>query len=393
MDEKIWEIISSKLNNQPLSAEDLSVLEQWLNANADNLNFYSRMHTFYKGQNVRSNIDVQTAFVKVKGGVSMRKTARFKRILWSGISAAAIVIAGLFLFLPKEDKAHHILFTANVLEDSQHINEVLFKPAGGSHVVLNKKDSAGCRIAGINLLANNSKGVLYCSADYHVARNPSHRNIIKTPIGKDYKVVLSDGTQIWLNSDSYLSFPSVFDKKERRVKLQGEALFKVTKSSAENEQPFIVETGNMDIKVLGTYFDVKAYKDDDNVYTTLIEGAVRVVAQGMSQEQGVDLLPCEQYALNVHTGKQIVKEVDPYLYMAWAEEMFVFKNQRLEDVMKDLSRWYRIEYSFADMEAAGIRISGNIEKLKGMDEIVQMILKLNKTNINKAGGKYIISTR
>ncbi|MEG1119856.1 MAG: FecR domain-containing protein [Bacteroidales bacterium] len=388
MEDKIWEIISSKLNGEPLSNEDSSLLDEWLNASSNNLEVYNKLNTFCAGQSARKEIDANSAYENVIKAISKKKTIRLKHILFSAISTAAVIVAGLLIFTPStKDTPHTSLFKVELLSKMENAKSVVFKPAGGDNVILNKEDSL--QIHGENVVAKNAGGVLYCLADNLSTKDSKKVNIIKTPIGKDYKVVLSDGTEVWLNSDTYLSFPSTFTGNERRIKLQGEALFKVTKG----EIPFIVETGSIDVKVLGTCFDVKAYKDDDNVFTTLVDGSVLIIPDGISQDKGIDLLPNEQYVFNVHTKKQIIKEVNTDIYTAWTEDMFVFKNQKLHDVMKDLSRWYNIKYEFKDNMAADTRISGNIERNKGMDEIITMVTKLKKVDINKTGEKYIITIK
>jgi len=146
------------------------------------------------------------------------------------------------------------------------------------------------------------------------------------------------------------------------------------------------------VRVLGTCFNIRAYKDENVVHTTLVEGSVIVKNSG-SSNFSIELKPDEQYLLNVETMGEKVRTVDANFYTAWMSNMFVFKNKTLKEVLYDLNKWYGFNYEFVDHDAEEIRISGNIERYKGLDEVLGMIEELNKVNIIKLSNKYMITSK
>jgi transmembrane sensor len=163
-------------------------------------------------------------------------------------------------------------------------------------------------------------------------------NTIETPKGGQYQVVLPDGSKIWLNAHSSLRLPlSLSTGRERRVELKGEAYFEV---SHQPERPFIVMSGQQSVHVLGTHFNVKAYADEGDIKTSLLEGKVRVTA-GSHQ---VTLAPGQQARLaDEHI---TVAEVDTNEAVAWKEGYFRFDDERLEDIMRSVARWYDVDVVF-----------------------------------------------
>ncbi|MBR1463437.1 MAG: FecR domain-containing protein [Prevotella sp.] len=161
---------------------------------------------------------------------------------------------------------------------------------------------------------------------------------LSTPRGMDYKVILADGTEVWLNAESHIEFPSNFQGKERRVKLLGEAYFKV----ARNEQaPFIVSTEQMEVKVLGTEFNLKSYSKEA-AHVTLVKGSVEV--------GDTKLVPGED-AWYDKDGRLQVAEVDVYDVVQWKDGFFYFNDQSLVTVLRELGRWYNLGVVFRNASA------------------------------------------
>ncbi|WP_421918588.1 FecR family protein [Marinifilum sp.] len=156
------------------------------------------------------------------------------------------------------------------------------------------------------------------------------------PRNAEYKAVLSDGTKVWMNSETEIGHKVLFDIDKRLVDLQGEAYFEVAKDA---NRPFVVRTSNMNIKVMGTHFNLKAYPNEDYTYATLNEGKVRVF-KGEMQE---DLLPNQQLILNNASKEYSTKAVDASIFSAWTKGKFLYKNERLEVILSSLSRWYDLK--------------------------------------------------
>ncbi len=173
-------------------------------------------------------------------------------------------------------------------------------------------------------------------------------HLLQVPRGGEYALVLADGTRVWLNAETELSYPSYFSGKDRRVKLKGEAYFEVT---ADTSMPFIVETKHLQINVLGTSFNISAYPDESH-HATLAKGKIKAIYE----EKQVILSPGEQ-ALLTDSG-MIVHAVDIATYTSWKERRFVFKNKPLQEVARDLERWYNVRLTIRQ-DAQPIRLTEN----------------------------------
>nr|WP_237249584.1 FecR family protein [Sphingobacterium faecale] len=159
--------------------------------------------------------------------------------------------------------------------------------------------------------------------------------MLSTPRGGQYQVVLSDGTKVWLNADSYIRYPVTFDRNSRNVEIEGEAYLEVAKVKGK---PFRVNSKGQTIEVLGTHFNVRTY--DNLKQTTLVEGSVRVT----DGKSSVVLRPQQQATL--HEGKIQVLEVDAEESIAWTKNSLYFNEIPLVEVFKQLERWYDVEFEY-----------------------------------------------
>ncbi|WP_442591497.1 FecR family protein [Pedobacter sp. AW31-3R] len=188
---------------------------------------------------------------------------------------------------------------------------------------------------------------------------------ISTGLGQTYRVDLSDGTKVWLNAGSSISFPRVFDKAgARMVKLSGEGYFEVAK---DNFHPFIVKSDRQEIKVLGTHFNINAYEDDKVVKTTLLEGSVQVFSHHQSQL----LVPGQQSNVSA-LGITIAQRVDLEDVVSWKEGYFKFDDS-LEEIMVKISRWYNIEVEYRIKPDPGLTFSGEISRSRNISGILKML--------------------
>lgn len=207
---------------------------------------------------------------------------------------------------------------------------------------------------------------------------------ISTPRGKDYELVLSDGTVVLLNADSKITFPTRFAGENRTVKLVGEAYFKVSKNK---HRPFIVETGNLYTKVLGTEFNLKAYPHSD-VNVTLIKGSVVVNAEGKE----VMLKPGEnaEYSEN----KDIeVTTVDTEGYIQWKDGYFYFDNVPLIDVVRDLGRWYNVNIEIRNNSLMSYRLHFIASRKASIKEFVDNLNEFNYLHVVHKDNKLIIDRK
>lgn len=291
------------------------------------------------------------------------KTKR-RRILWLSSVAALMVlglgISGIFLF-QKENQPEHWV---NEPLLSAGESRAILTFADGRRMSLDKemKDTLLIYEGGV-LNASNGR-IEYKKGDQQASK--TDYNQIDIPRKGEYALILSDGTKVWLNSESSFKYPVAFQGKERRVYLQGEAFFEVSKNE---KMPFIVQTGQSAVQVLGTSFNVRAYADEQVIYTTLVEGSVRLSAG----DAGLTLQPEEQGLIDLHSGEIRKRKVDVTLYTSWKEGRFVFEDQTLEEIMNTLSRWYDIHVIFANEQVKGAMFRGNLKRYDDFDQIVKML--------------------
>ncbi|TGV03614.1 FecR family protein [Flavivirga rizhaonensis] len=202
-------------------------------------------------------------------------------------------------------------------------------------------------------------------------------NTLAIPRGGQFHIQLSDGTKVWLNSESQLKYPVAFVKGEtRQVELvYGEAYFDVSPSTEHNGAKFKVFHKEQEIEVLGTEFNIKAYKDEAHIYTTLIEGSVAVNTQYSNKT----LVPGEQSVLNTQNNTIAISEVDTYNEISWKDGIFRFQGKRLEDLMKVLARWYDMEVIFEKEAHKNIKFKGVLKKSQSIEEVMSII---ESTSIN-----------
>lgn len=208
-------------------------------------------------------------------------------------------------------------------------------------------------------------------------KNSIQYNYLTIPKGGQFFVQLSDGTRVWLNSDSKLKYPVNFIKGQaRKVDLvYGEAYFDVSPSTEHNGDSFKVQTKIQEVEVLGTEFNIKAYKDENNIVSTLVEGRVKV-GNGI---ENIMLNPSEQSLLNMESPDITVRKVTKLFdEIAWKDGYFSFKQKSMKDIMKILSRWYDMDYVFKDPEKESKSFTGVLDRESTIEEILTYIQKTNE---------------
>ncbi|MFD1631123.1 FecR family protein [Pseudopedobacter beijingensis] len=194
-------------------------------------------------------------------------------------------------------------------------------------------------------------------------------NTINTAIGKQSFVKLADGTKVWLNAASSLRFPVNFTKEERVVELEGEAYFEV----AKEKRTFKIITNRQNVEVLGTHFNVNAYEDNQYVKTTLLEGSVRL--NSAKSNQSVILRPGEQ---GIGSKNELfVREIDAQEVIGWKKGLFIFTNEPIHSVMKEISRWYNVEIVYEGQ----ITEEGFVMNISRSENINDVLRKLEFTGL------------
>jgi hypothetical protein len=252
--------------------------------------------------------------------------------------------------------------TKNIVEPGT--DKAVLTLANGSQVVLANGASVKTQNA-----KSNGEEIIYESKEKNT--NELAYNYLTIPRGGKFSIKLSDGTQVWLNSETKLKFPVAFvEGQTRQVELvYGEAYFDVSPSTKHKGAHFKVLSNKQEVEVIGTEFNIKAYKDEANSYTTLVEGKVDVNIENRKQR----LVPNQQLSLNIATSSSVIKNVDVYNEIAWKEGVFSFEKITLRDMMKVLSRWYDFNVVFKNKAIENEIFDGVIRKTQSLDEILKSI--------------------
>ncbi len=211
-------------------------------------------------------------------------------------------------------------------------------------------------------------------------------NVLEVPKGGEFNVTLADGTRVWLNAGSKLTYPVAFVGNERRVILWGEGYFEVKK---DDTKPFRVEVNGMQVTVLGTSFNLKSFPSDERTTATLLSGKVEV----KTLSESVILEPNQQADLIVGENKLEVREVDAEAYRAWTKGQFVFRRERLESILDDVARWYNVTVFYEQSRTKDILFSGTMERYSDIAETLRMLEKTGKVSFTVDEQKIIVRIR
>jgi transmembrane sensor len=261
-------------------------------------------------------------------------------------------------------------------------NKAFLTMADGKTITLtNARNGQLATQAGIQINKTKDGMLVYRVAAVNATNtDPDAINIVTTPRGGQYQVVLADGTKVWLNAVSSLRYPVAFNGSTRSVELTGEGYFEVAKNKSK---PFIVKANGNNIEVLGTHFDISAYSDDKAVTTTLLEGSVRLSKGGVTT-----MLTPGQQGISVNGSAGInVQDADVEQAIAWKNGLFLFKNTDIRTIMKQASRWYNVDVDYLD-NLKDKEFGGKISKYKDISELMHN-LELTGTIHFKIEGRRI----
>lgn len=322
--------------------------------------------------------------IKQSTGLATNDTSTIKRIFpWKliSIAAVALMVIGLStLFLLDTRK--------NVAKENIALTDDEIKP-GGSKAVLKLANGqtfalgdslATFGIANQGTFTDN-KGELLFNPETGGTTTLAY-NELMTPKGGQYVIHLPDGSKVSLNSESALSFPTLFEGDERKVVLQGEAFFEVAKNE---DKPFIVSMPAMEVEVLGTTFNVKGYQDEEDITTTLVEGSVKVKAE---KEQAL-LKPGQSAILNKASGVMHTKKADLTAETAWTKGYFMFTDEHIKNIMNQLSRWYDFQVVYqGDMKDK--IYSGRILRRSDITEVLNMLEQTGTIKFRIEGRRVVV---
>ncbi|MEE1944231.1 FecR family protein [Pedobacter sp. KR3-3] len=355
-----------KYNNKTASAEEKRAVETWY----ETVNGAEAAHTADEAAQLKEVI-----FNRVKSKIEAEKEVPVLknrlRISTAFLAKAAVLLlvfsVGAFFYLHKNKP---VSFASFIKTKKSTIkpgdNNAVLTLADGSTVILNEVANGQIgQQSGASITKTKSGELVYSFAANTNAKTTAI-NTISTPKGGQYHLILTDGTNVWLNANSSIKFPAAFTGDNRQVEITGEVYFEVFKNKAK---PFIVNTSQSEIKVLGTHFNVNAYDDEAFEKTTLLEGAIEL-------KRGADkalLTPGLQASLSKSSSHIAIKEVDDLdAIIAWKNGYFQFDRADLQSVMRQVSRWYNVSVSYKG-PILNKEYSGKIPRKTTAEKLIEML--------------------
>lgn len=313
---------------------------------------------------------------------SARKVRFLTTILKYAAVAVIFFLIGALLFY-RQDNFSPQFYSQQVAEPNAGDEARLIRP-DGQKITLEEKKSVIQHTKDGQLLVNNNVVGASTPSDKKVPE----LNQLVIPYGKTSEIFLSDGTKVHLNAGSRLVYPESFVDKNREVFLVGEAFFEVAQ---DEKHPFIVQTTDVRVKVLGTHFNVSAYPSDNIIETVLTEGRVRL-EQNSSRlfDESTELLPGQLAAFDKINRITKLKNVDTENYVLWKDGMFKFESTDLSRVIKRLERFYNLRFHYEDPLLATIKISGKLEFSNNKNETINRVATVTSVKIEQRGENYFV---
>ncbi|WP_316794676.1 FecR family protein [Pedobacter frigoris] len=307
-----------------------------------------------------------------------------KAFIYLTAACIALMVGGLTTLFYNYPGVKFKNFTVELPEEdiAPGGNKATLTLADGKVITLNEAaDGELVNDAGIIIRKTGHGQLVYEVTGKNVSQNGPVYNTVSTPKGGTYKIILPDGSRVWLNAASMLKFPSTFSNLiNRNVELSGEAYFEVAK---DKNHPFVVKSHQQEVKVLGTHFNISSYIDEDQTSTTLLEGQVQVTSDGKNRI----LKPGQQSVIDAN-GKIAVQEADVDGVMSWKNGLFVFDDEPLESIMKKVSRWYDVEVVYQGIDK-NKRFGGSVSRFDHVSKVLRQLELTGSVHFKIEGGRII----
>ena len=367
------------------SGEERRLLDEWRNQSEEHQRLYEKLvsGSFLEKAVSDNNKALRRREWKRLEARIVRQRGRSVRLIRFRVAAAVCILAlgigavGLWSN-SRQDRGGSPLAGSIRMGSPKAIVEL----AGGQQFLFNKDTTLRLEAQGIQLVS--SRDTLDIIQPVIAGERGEEYNVVRIPHGGEYITRLPDGSVVHLNAGSELKVPVYFGTESREVWLRGEGFFEVV--HREN-LIFTVHTDKADISVLGTEFDVRAYTDEKEVMTTLVQGVVGVSSGGTYDR----LKPGEQARI-AGKGDIRVAEVDIYPFIAWKNGRMVFENERLEKIMAELQRWYDFELFYADPDVKEMHFTIDILKYEEISKVLNLMERMNKVKFTQKGRTVVVNS-
>ena len=387
--QKIIDILYKRLSGTPLSAGETEFLQRWIEADPQKrqqlVERLSDTESVADGYRLRSRIDTSRPMADMETRLGIRRHTPRKRLFsrlsaatpWMVAASITILLSAATIFYMRRPAPAADITASGAASTGQMPLRIENLTPGGSQAIITTASGDTIHVSD----ASSSRSRLAKAA----SAGPLQ---LEVPRGSEFVVTLEDSTKVWLNSESKLIYPSHFGADSRIVQLTGEAYFEVTHN---DHAPFIVESAGQRVKVYGTEFNIRSYPDDPVTYTSLSSGSISLSPASGGGE--IFLSPGKQALLTKATSRASIRDIDIERVTAWRHGRFVFEEQSLEQIMKDLSRWYDFDYEFADTEAAETIFMGSIPRYSNFKTAIAILEKAGGLAFSVKDDRIVISSR
>ena len=379
-----WQILLRNITGQPLTEEETCRLRDWLDESAEHRAYYerARRHWLRPDEEKAQSVDVEK-FIRRFDRFAAQTTRKPRRYTYL-YKYAAILLIPLCLYLgatffsePQQPDTQEPAVPSAIVPGSNYAQVIL---GDGSRVTLTQQADSARRLAeGMDI--DTQAGLL----SYKPHAGKEEQNTLVVPRGGQYTLRLADGTRIWVNAGSQLTYPTQFDGAERTVTLSGEAYFEVAKDA---DRPFIVRTHGPSILVYGTSFNVEAYPDETLERTTLASGSVGITVRG----QETRLAPGQQAVMS-ETGRVEVRAVDASIACSWHTGVLSVERESLENILTRLGRWYDVDFTFRDDALRRLHFTGDLERYADFNDILRLIRMTTSVDFVVSGRQVEVISR
>ncbi|HEY8956309.1 FecR family protein [Chitinophaga sp.] len=365
-------LLAEKMLKGTISDEEKVLFEKWYNT-------FPEQDVEWNDETIHTAGELKNRMLlRIKG----QKTI-IRKWYWAAAAVLTLFIAGTIYYYTRQTSMEQLVAQSGIAQ--KHIvpgsNKATLLLANGHTITLNDEhDGTLAQQGNTQVIKLNTGQLAFQSGSGNDAGNTAALNTLSTPRGGQYQITLADGTIVWMNAASRLIFPTSFSGKDRTVKLIGEAYFEIAPNA---QQPFILNVNNMQIRVLGTRFNVKAYDDEPMVRTTLLQGMVKVAGK----DKEVLLKPGQQAKMN-NSGEMNVVAVNVDDVMAWKNGIFSFNDVTIEEVMLQIARWYDVEIIYPEGVPRGL-FRGEIDKASDITTVLK-ILEVSGVRFNVEGRKILV---
>nr|WP_129730050.1 FecR family protein [Parabacteroides goldsteinii] len=375
--ETIYQIILSVLADEATDTER-RILTQWLEKSGENRKEYTKFKQLFQITSLppkEMEVDTERAW-QIVGSQTVYKKKTVKFPIWISYAAMIVVIVFIGISLYNTEPAQDNQGRMEKV-DIKEFEEPTLLLENGEKIALNGEPFS---IKQEQVTIKNDKdNKLVYESQKEANKTTVLNNHLVIPKGRTYQLHLEDGSRIWLNSESELIYPEQFIGDKREVTLIGEAFFEVAKNA---EKPFLVKTKGIEIKVLGTSFNVSCYGKDNTINTTLVEGSVSIhTEQGKEQT----ITPSEQFTYNKDNHSTKIQTVNTELYTSWIDGKYIFKDTTLEEIIDKLQRWHDIHPNYEEQDLRHRRFSITIDRQSTLDQILEVISFTSDVKLEKAG--------